>query len=93
MLRLSSTVLTRRFPITECEVDYQLLFNLAVALAAFFGGWTLNNITKTLERLDQDVRDFHRDFVDKETYHRDIDEIKDICKQIFAKLDNKADKA
>jgi hypothetical protein len=92
MLRLSSTVLTKRFPITECEVDYQLLFNLAVALAAFFGGWTLNNITKTLERLDQDVRDFHRDFVDKETYHRDIDEIKDICKQIFQKLDNKADK-
>ena len=73
-------------------MDYQVLFNLAVALAAFFGGWTLNNITKTLERLDQDVRDFHRDFVDKETYHRDIDEIKDICKQIFAKLDNKADK-
>jgi len=93
MLRLSSTALTRKFPITECDVDYQVLFNLAVALAAFFGGWTLNNITKTLERLDQDVRDFHRDFVDKETYHRDIDEIKDICKQIFSKLDNKADKA
>ena len=74
------------------KMDYQVLFNLAVAVAGFFGGWTLNNITKTLERLDADVRDFHREFVDKEDYHRDIDELKDICKQIFAKLDNKADK-
>ena len=73
-------------------MDYQVLFNLAVAGAAFFGGWTLNNITKALERLDRDVRDFQREFVDKEAYHRDIDEIKDICKQIFHKLDGKADK-
>lgn len=73
-------------------MDYQVLFNLAVALAAFFGGWVLNNITKTLERLDTDVREFHREFVDKDDYHRDIDELKDICKQIFHKLDSKADK-
>ena len=73
-------------------MDYQVLFNLAVAVAAFFGGWTLNNITKALERLDTDVRDFHREFVDKDDYHRDIDELKDICKQIFNKLDTKADK-
>jgi cell shape-determining protein MreC len=74
-------------------VDYQVLFNLAVSVAGFFAGWTLNNITKALERLDNDVRDLHKEFVDKEDYHRDIDELKDICKQIFAKLDNKADKA
>lgn len=73
-------------------MDYQVLFNLSVAVAGFFGGWTLNNITKTLERLDKDVREFQRDFVDKEDYHRDIDELKDICKQIFQKLDSKADK-
>lgn len=83
---------TRKFLTTGCNVDYQVLFNLAVAVAAFFGGWTLNNITKALERLDKDVRDFQREFVDKETYHRDVDELKDICKQIFQKLDNKADK-
>lgn len=73
-------------------MDYQVLFNLAVAVAGFFGGWTLNNITKTLERLDNDVREFHKEFVNREDYHRDVDEIKDICKQIFHKLDNKADK-
>ena len=70
----------------------QLIFNLAVGAAAFFGGWVLNNITKAIERLDKDVRDMPRQYVTKEDYHRDIDEIKDICKQIFAKLDNKADK-
>jgi hypothetical protein len=52
----------------------------------------LNNITKAIERLDADVRDMPKDYVTKEDYHRDIDEIKDICKQIFNKLDNKADK-
>jgi hypothetical protein len=31
-------------------------------------------------------------YVAKEDYHRDIDEIKEICKQIFKKLDGKADK-
>jgi len=55
------------------------------------GGWILNNITKAIERLDSDVRDMPN-YVTKEDYHRDIDEIKDICKQIFNKLDDKADK-
>jgi len=73
-------------------MDYQLLFNLTVGVAAFFGGWTLNNITKTIERLDNDVRNQPFNYVGKEDYHRDIAEIKNICKQIFEKLDNKADK-
>ena len=25
-------------------MDYQVLFNIAVAIAGFFGGWTLNQI-------------------------------------------------
>jgi hypothetical protein len=33
-----------------------------------------------------------KQYVSREDFHRDIDEIKDICKQIFAKLDHKADK-
>ena len=69
-----------------------MLFDIAVGIAAFFGTYTLHTITKTLDRLDSDVRDFERNFVDKDDFHRDIDELKDICKQIFSKLDNKADK-
>lgn len=73
-------------------MDTQAIFNFVVGIAAFFGGWVLNNITKAIERLDSDVRAMPHTYVAKEDYRRDIDEIKDICKQIFAKLDNKADK-
>ena len=73
-------------------MESQFIFNVIVGIAAFFGGWMLNSITKAIERLDTDVRSMPHTYVSKEDYHRDIDEIKDICKQIFAKLDNKADK-
>ena len=73
-------------------MDTQSVFNIVVGLAAFLGGWVLNNITKAIERLDTDVRNMPFNYISKEDYHRDIDEIKSICKQIFDKLDNKADK-
>ena len=74
------------------KMESQFIFNVIVGIAAFFGGWMLNSITKAIERLDTDVRSLPHTYVSKEDYHRDIDEIKDICKQIFAKLDAKADK-
>jgi hypothetical protein len=73
-------------------MDNQEAFNIIVGLAGVMGGWILNNITKAIERLDADVREMPRTYITKEDYHRDIDEIKDICKQIFDKLDNKVDK-
>lgn len=73
-------------------MDYQVLFNGAVAVAAFFGGWTLNSITKAIERLDTDVRAMPHDYVAKDDYKDDLREVKDLCKQIFEKLDGKADK-
>ncbi len=73
-------------------MELQMFFNAVIGIAAFLGGWVLNNITKAIERLDKDVRDMPHTYVTKDTYRRDIDELKDICKQIFAKLDNKADK-
>ncbi len=73
-------------------METQQIFNLIVGLAAFFGGWVLNNITKAIERLDVDVRNMPVNYISKPDYHRDVDEIKNICKQIFDKLDNKADK-
>ena len=73
-------------------MDYQLLFNMAVGLAGVFGGWVLNRIYTAIDRLDSDVRAMPEKYISKEDYRRDIYEIKDICKQIFAKLDTKADK-
>jgi len=73
-------------------MELQQLFDIVVTIAGFLAGWVLNNITKAIERLDADVRDMPKDYVTKEDYHRDVGEIKDICKQIFNKLDSKADK-
>ena len=73
-------------------MELQQLFDIVVTVAGFLAGWVLNNITKAIERLDSDIRDMPKDYVTKDDYHRDIDEIKSICKQIFDKLDNKADK-
>ena len=73
-------------------MDTQTLFNIAVGLAAFFGGWVLNNIMRSIQVLDRDVREMPKIYVTKDDFHRDIADIKDICRQIFDKLDNKADK-
>jgi len=72
--------------------DPQIIFNIIVGLAAFFGGWTLNSITKTLEKLDSDVRKMPLVYVTKDDYRRDIDEIKDILGKIFDRLEQKANK-
>jgi len=73
-------------------MELQQLFDIVITFAGFLAGWVLNNISKAIERLDSDIRDMPKDYVTKDDYHRDIDEIKSICKQIFDKLDNKADK-
>lgn len=73
-------------------MDIQILFNIVVGIAAFFGGWTLNNITRAIERLDDDVRKMPLTYVTQSTYQRDIDEIKDMLGKIFDRLETKADK-
>jgi hypothetical protein len=73
-------------------MEYQLLFNAAVGLAAFFGGWVLNNITKAIERLDTDVRNMPHNYVGKDDYRADIKDIKEMLGKIFDRLETKADK-
>jgi len=73
-------------------MDTQMLFNIAIGLASFFGGWVLNNITKAIDRLDNDVRKMPMVYISKDEYHRDIAEIKNMLGKIFDKLDNKMDK-
>ena len=73
-------------------MESQQLFNIALGLAAFFGGWVLNNITRTLERLDTDIRAMPSTYVSKDDYRRDIDDIKEMLGKIFDKLDAKVDK-
>jgi hypothetical protein len=73
-------------------MDYQVLFNIAVAIAGFFGGWTLNRIYIAIDRLDSDVRSMPHDYVSRDDYKADIREMRELLGKIFDKLDNKADK-
>jgi len=73
-------------------MDYQVFFNAALGLAAFLGGWTLNGITKAIERLDSDVRNMPHNYVSKDDYRSDIKDVKDMLGKIFDKLDTKVDK-
>ncbi len=73
-------------------MDYQVLFNLAVTAAAFFGGWILSRIYSAIDRLDDDVRDLPKVYVSKDDYREDLREIKDLLGAIFKRLDHKVDK-
>ena len=73
-------------------MDTQVLFNIAVSLAGALGGWILNNIYRSLERLDTDVRAMPHMYVGREDYRNDMRDIKDMLGKIFDKLDGKVDK-
>lgn len=73
-------------------MDTQALFNIAVTLAGFLGGWILNNIYQSIRVLDKDVRNMPHYYVNKDDYRSDIGEVKTMLARIFDKLDEKADK-
>jgi hypothetical protein len=73
-------------------METQALINAAIAVAGFLGGWILNRIMRSLDRLDDDVRRMPEKYLSKDDYHRDISDIKSMLKSIFDKLDDKADK-
>lgn len=73
--------------------DGQILFNIMVGIAGLFGGWILNNISRSIDRLDRDVRQLPLTYVTRADYRADIDEIKTMLNRINDKLDAKADKA
>jgi len=70
----------------------QVLFNIIVGIAGLFGGWILNNISRSIERLDKDVRQMPLTYVTRADYRADIEEVKSMLNRINDKLDEKADK-
>mgnify|MGYP003350458621 FL=1 len=73
-------------------MDYQVLFNIAVAISGFFGGWTLNRIYQAIDRLDNDVRNMPSHYVARDDYRTDLKDIREMLGRIFDKLDGKVDK-
>ena len=72
--------------------DYQILFNIAMAVAVGMAGWVVGRITKSLDVLDNDVRAMPDKYVSKLDYRADIHDIKDSLRRILERLDHKVDK-
>jgi antirestriction protein len=68
----------------------QDMINMIIGGAGGVIGWFLKSLWESVRELE---RDLHTNYVSKVDYRADILEMKDILKQIFNKLDNKADKA
>jgi hypothetical protein len=73
-------------------MENQQLFNLVVTAAGFLAGYVLNNMTRQLQKLEDKANAMPTTYVIKGDYREDIAEVKVILKQIFDKLDAKADK-
>ena len=74
-------------------MDNQQIFNAVVSIAGFLAVYVFNNTTKQIQRLEDKINELPKEYVAKDDYRSDISEIKSILKQIFDKLDNKADKS
>ena len=74
----------------------QDFINLLIAGVGTIFGWVLKVVWDSLRSLQEDMKEIekelHTEYVSKVDYRADILEVKDILKQIFNKLDNKADK-
>lgn len=73
-------------------MDNQQLFNLVVSVAGFLAIYVINNLTRQIQRLEDKVGELPHTYVAKDDYRSDIADIKSMVKQIFDKLDGKADK-
>ena len=73
-------------------MDNQQIFNMVVSIAGFLAVYVFNSTTKQIQRLEDKINELPKEYLAKDDYRSDITEIKNILKQIFDKLDNKADK-
>lgn len=77
-------------------MEGQILFNIIVGACGAMGGWMLKIIFDSITVLQKDVKDLnseiHQDFLRKDDYREDINDIKGMLNRIFEKLDQKADK-
>ncbi len=73
-------------------MEYQIIFNVGIALVGFIGGWMVNRVFVLLDRIDADMKAIPMQYVSKEDYREDIREVKEMLGAIFKRLESKADK-
>jgi len=70
--------------------------NLMITISGVVFGWILRVVWESIRKLQDEINEFQREvhtsYVSKDDYRQDILEVKEILKQIFDKLDRKADK-
>lgn len=74
----------------------QILFNAAYGAVLLLSGWILRTIWDAVKEMKADISEIERqlpsNYVRRDDYKDDIAEIKEFLREIFNKLDNKADK-
>lgn len=74
----------------------QDLVNIVIGVAGTAMGWMLKVVWDSIRLLQDDMkvleRALHTKYVSKDDYRSDIQEIKDMVKAIFDRLERKADK-
>ena len=73
-------------------MDNQQIFNVIIILAGFLAAFVVNKTTKDITRMEEDMKDFSRNYIAKDDYRTDIADIKQMLSKIFDKLDQKVDK-
>lgn len=73
-------------------MEAQSLINIIAALAAFFAGWMINSITRSIEKIEDKLNAVPVDYVSKNDYKDDLKRVYEMLDKIFARLDDKADK-
>lgn len=73
-------------------MDPQWLINIGFGAAGAFGMWILNRLNRSVEKIEDNVKDMPLRYVTKDDYKADITEIKGMLGKIFDRLETKVDK-
>ena len=73
-------------------MEYQWLLNLGFGIAGAFGMWILNRLDRSVEKIEDNIKDMPLRYVTKDDYRQDILEIKGMLGKIFDRLETKVDK-
>ena len=70
----------------------QILINIGFGVAGAFGMWILNRLSRSVEKIEDNINEMPHRYVTAVQYQRDIDEIKMMLGKIFDRLESKVDK-
>ena len=73
-------------------MEAQSLINIIAGVAAFFAGWMINSITRSIDKIEDKLNAVPVDYVSKNDYKDDLKRVYEMLDKIFCRLDDKADK-